>query len=37
VTALASLAGAVLDSGGVYSAYLVGPASAAQVKLVRDR
>ncbi|HEX4780832.1 MAG TPA: DUF4397 domain-containing protein [Usitatibacter sp.] len=37
VTVLATLTNAELDAGGVYTAYLVGTASSAQIRLVRDR
>ncbi|HET9652149.1 MAG TPA: DUF4397 domain-containing protein [Usitatibacter sp.] len=37
VNVVASLTGVELDSGNVYTAYVFGPASNAQAKLVRDR
>src|SRR5262249_12848886 len=37
VTVIATLANVELDAGGVYTAYVLGTPSAAQIKLVRDR
>jgi len=37
VTVLATLSPVELDAGGIYTAYLMGTATSAQVKLVRDR
>ena len=37
VTVIATLTNVELDSGGVYTAYVLGTASNAQVRLVRDR